>query len=39
VEELYSRVSTSKQKWQPSYKRRYMLATVNLEAACSNGNK
>jgi hypothetical protein len=30
VEELYSRVSTSKKKWWPSYKRRYMLAVVNL---------
>jgi hypothetical protein len=39
VEELYSRVSTSKQKWRPSYKRRYILAVVNLEAPCSNGNK
>jgi hypothetical protein len=39
VEKLYFRVSTSKQKWRPSYKRRYMLAVVNLEAAGSNGNK
>jgi hypothetical protein len=39
VEELYSRVSTSKKKWRPSYKKRYMLAVVNLEVACSNSNK
>jgi hypothetical protein len=39
VEELYSRVSTSTQKWRPSYKRRYILVVVNLEVACSNSNK